>query len=148
MDLRKASHWLTLHWRCQLLGLWAQLGNKSQIALKKKGIKCQLVLSLCGSLNLYVKGHTSLVWGEKHAIESIFLKKPSWVPVLECRGQCMRDWRSVFDDWVEHKLFRFFRFVSSFSHHGQGQRNKGASMYTSGKMWQVKVEERSSSVPL
>lgn len=47
------------------------------MALKKKGIKCQLVLSLCGSLNLYVKGHTSLVWGEKHAIESIFLKKPS-----------------------------------------------------------------------
>ena len=55
----------------------SQLGNKSQMALKKKGIECQLVLSLCGSLNLYVKGHTSLVWGEKHAIESIFLKKPS-----------------------------------------------------------------------
>ena len=52
---------------------WEQIPDG--LKKKKKGIKCQLVLSLCGSLNLDVKGHTSLVWGEKHAIENIIKKK-------------------------------------------------------------------------
>ena len=132
------------------LDLEPNLGTNLRCLFKKE-IKCQLVLSLCVSLNLDVKGHTSLVWGEKHAIEDILKKKnkkPSWEPVLECRGRCMRDWRSVFGDWVEHKLFRFFRFVSFvFRPPWAGSKEKRGQYVYIWKNVAGQGRERSSSVP-